>query len=260
MNKLLTIIIPSYRSKILILSHIKKLSNKYKFKIIEDASHCVGAKYKKIPVGSCKYSDITVLSFHPVKIITTGEGGMVLTNNKLLNHKIKILRTSGINKNLSRKKFKKKGKWFYEQQMLGFNYRMNDIEASLGTSQLTKVRRFIKKRNSIAKRYINSFKYYPIQYQKVDGGSLSSYHLFIIRVNKFIRKKIFDKMRKFGFYVNIHYIPIHLQPYYKRLGFKKGMFPNAEKYYNEAISIPIYPNLTNKNQQKIINLLKANLK
>lgn len=242
------------------MSEIKKLSIKYNFKIIEDASHCTGSRYKNLPVGSCKYSDITVFSFHPVKIITTGEGGMILTNNNVLDSKIKILRSSGINKNLSRKKLITKGLWFYEQQMLGYNYRMSDIAAALGLSQSKKINIFIKKRNIIAKRYVKLLKNYPVKFQFINKNSLSSFHLFIIRVNKSLRKELFNKMRKNGYYVNIHYIPIHLQPYYKRLGFKKGMYPLAEKYYNETLSIPIYPDLTKKNQLKIINLIKKTLK
>tara|TARA_B100000470_G_C19781786_1_gene387996 strand:- start:317 stop:1465 length:1149 start_codon:yes stop_codon:yes gene_type:complete len=239
---------------------IKRLSNKYGFKIIEDASHCVGSKYNGYPAGSCKYSDLSVLSFHPVKIITTGEGGMILTNNKNLDKKIKILRTSGINKNVDKKKIKKEGDWYYEQQMLGYNYRMSDIAAALGISQLKKLQNFIKQRNQIALNYRNFLKNLPIEFQHVNKKSLSSYHLFIIRVSSKIRKKLFDKMRKNGFFVNIHYIPIHLQPYYKKLGFKKGMFPVAEKYYKEALSIPIYPNLIKKNQLKIISIIKNILK
>jgi dTDP-4-amino-4,6-dideoxygalactose transaminase len=148
------------------MKEIKKLSNKYNFKIIEDASHCTGSKYNNLPVGNCKYSDISVLSFHPVKIITTGEGGVILTNKKSLNSKVKILRTSGIKKNLSKKKLKNKGTWFYEQQLLGYNYRMSDISAALGLSQIKKINKFVKKRNNIAKMYIESLTNYPIKKYK----------------------------------------------------------------------------------------------
>ena len=235
---------------------IKKLSNKYGFKIIEDASHCVGAKYNFHPVGSCKFSDLTVLSFHPVKIITTGEGGMVLTNNKKLDKKIKILRTSGINKDLKAEKIKKKGIWFYEQQLLGYNYRMSDIAAALGISQLKKVNKFVNDRNLIAKNYKKLLSGYNIKFQEVNKKTFSSYHLFIIRVSSKIRNKLFNTMRKNGLFVNLHYIPIHLHPFYKKLGFKTGMFPVAEKYYKEAISIPIFPNLKIKQQKKIVNIIK----
>ena len=239
---------------------IKNLSNKYGFKIIEDASHCVGAKYNGRPVGSCKYSDLAVLSFHPVKIITTGEGGMILTNNKTLDKKIKILRASGINKNLGQKKIKKEGSWYYEQQMLGYNYRMSDMAAALGISQSKKLKKFVKKRNNIALNYKKFLKNLPVDFQQFNKKYLSSYHLFIIRVSNKIRDKLFNKMRREGFFVNIHYIPIHLQPYYMKLGFKKGMFPVAEKYYKEAISIPIYPNLEKKSQLKVISIIKNILK
>lgn len=239
------------------MKKINSLSKKYGFKIIEDASHCVGSKFRNKFVGSCKYSDISVFSFHPVKIITTGEGGIILTNNKNLNDKVNILRTSGINKNLKKNKILKNGLWFYEQEMLGFNYRMNDISASLGISQMKKLNFFLKKRNQIAQIYIKSLNNYEIKFQLVKKEYYSSYHLFIIRVNKNIRRMLFNKLRKKGYYVNIHYIPIHFHPYYRNLGFKKGMFPNSEKYYDEAISLPIYPNLTKKHLLKIIKIVKS---
>ena len=239
------------------MKKINSLSKKYGFKIIEDASHCVGSKFRNKFVGSCKYSDISVFSFHPVKIITTGEGGIILTNNKNLNDKVNILRTSGINKNLKKNKILKNGLWFYEQEMLGFNYRMNDISASLGISQMKKLNFFLKKRNQIAQIYIKSLNNHEIKFQLVKKEYYSSYHLFIIRVNKNIRRMLFNKLRKKGYYVNIHYIPIHFHPYYRKLGFKKGMFPNSEKYYDEAISLPIYPNLTKKHLLKIIKIVKS---
>ena len=237
------------------MKKINTLSKKYGFKIIEDASHCVGSKLRNKYVGACIYSDISVFSFHPVKIITTGEGGIILTNKKSLNDKVKILRTSGVNKNLKKNKILKNGLWFYEQQMLGFNYRMNDISASLGISQMNKLNFFVKRRNQIAKRYIKNLNNNEVKFQVIKKGYYSSYHLFIIRVDKNIRKRLFNKLRKEGYFVNIHYIPIHLHPYYKKLGFKKGMFPNSEKYYEEAISLPIYPGLSKSHQLNIIKII-----
>ena len=242
------------------MKEIRRLSNKYNFKIIEDASHCTGSKYRNLPVGNCKYSDITVMSFHPVKIITTGEGGMILTNKKILDTRVKILRTSGIQKNLTKAKFSKNGNWFYEQLMLGYNYRMNDLSAALGLSQLKKVNKFVKKRNEIAKIYFKNLKNYPIKFQLINKKIISSYHLFLILVEKSIRKKLFNVLRKHGYYVNIHYIPIHLQPYYKKLGFKKGMFPMAEKYYNQTLSIPIFPDFKKKDQINLIKIIKKTVK
>lgn len=237
------------------MKKINTLSKQYGFKIVEDASHCVGSKLRSKYVGACIYSDITVFSFHPVKIVTTGEGGIILTNKKSLNDKVKILRTSGVNKNLKKNKMLKNGSWFYEQQMLGFNYRMNDISASLGISQMNKLNFFLKKRNQIAKIYIKNLNNNEVKFQVIKKEYYSSYHLFIIRVNKHIRKRLFNKLRKEGYFVNIHYIPIHFHPYYKKLGFKKGMFPNSEKYYEEAISLPIYPSLSKGHQLNIIKII-----
>ena len=259
-NKLPKIIVPVHMAGLSCdMIAIRKLSKKYKFKIIEDASHAIGSMYNGSLVGNCKFSDITVFSFHPVKIITTGEGGVILTNDYKLDKRLKLLRTSGIDKELGRKKLVKKGGWFYEQKLLGFNYRMNDISAALGISQLKKVNQFVKKRNLIASKYRNLLKDFPIKFQKIYSTNYSSHHLFIIRVSKNIRRKLFDTLRGNGFFVNIHYIPIHLQPFYKKLGFKKGTFPEAEKYYNETLSIPIYPNLKFKLQKQVANIIKKTL-
>ena len=259
-KKLPKIIVPVHMAGLSCdMKAIKKLSKKYKFKIIEDASHAIGSRYNGSLVGSCEFSDIAVFSFHPVKIITTGEGGMILTNNFELDRKLKLLRTSGIDKKLDKKKLNKKGQWFYEQKLLGYNYRMNDISAALGISQLKKVGQFVKKRNLIASNYKVLLKDLPIKFQYIDNKNYSSYHLFIIRVPKNIRKKLFNKLRNNGFYVNIHYIPIHLHPFYKKIEFKKGMFPESEKYYNETLSIPIYPNLKLRSLKKVVNIIKKTL-
>lgn len=255
-NKLPKIVIPVHLGGLTCdMKKIYQLSKKYNFKIIEDASHALGASLNKEKVGNCKYSDLTVFSFHPVKIITTGEGGAILTKKEGLFQKLKILRTSGIKKNLDKNKLKKEGAWFYEQVNLGYNYRMNEISSALGNSQLSKVNLFVKKRNFIAKMYIKEFKKMKIQFQKVPKNFYSSYHLFIIRVNKAIRKNLFNYLRKRKYFVNIHYIPIYKHPFYKNK-FRLKKFPESENYYNEAISIPIYPNLKLKEIKKIINIIK----
>ena len=237
------------------------LSKKYKFKIIEDASHSLGGLYKKQKIGSCKWSDVTIFSFHPVKPITTGEGGMALTKNKNIYLKLLKYRNHGITNNYFELKKKINSHCYYEQQLLGFNYRMNDLEASLGISQLKKLNYFVKKRNFIAKRYISKLKNLPIQLPYIEKFNYSTFHLFVIRFKSYLIKdfsynNFFKKLRRNGIGVNLHYLPVHLHPYYKNLGFKKGDFPNSEKYSMEAMSLPIYHKLSMKNQEKTIKLIK----
>ncbi len=240
---------------------IWELSKKFKFKILEDASHSIGATHKKEKTGSCKWSDITVFSFHPVKIITTGEGGMALTNNMNIYNKMKIFRTNGI----SQKKFifkKNKNKpWYYEHQNVGFNYRMNDISAALGISQLKRIKKFIKKRNLIVNKYKEYLKNYPVKFQKIEKYNYSSYHLlpiqFDLNKTKVNYISIFKKFRLKNYFVNLHYMPLHLSPYFKKKGFKKGNFKNSENYANTAISIPIYYDLKNSQIMKISNFIKT---
>ena len=242
------------------LNSLKKLSKKYKFKIIEDASHSFGGKYYSRKVGCSKWSDITVFSFHPVKIITTGEGGAVTTNNIDIFQKVRILRSHGITKDKECFINKNEGDWYYEQQYLGFNYRLTDLQAALGVSQIKRTKEFISKRREISRRYNELLNGLPIITPKQENYSLSSWHLYVIRIKSNLSKKshdeIFHTLREKNILVNLHYIPIHLQPFYKKLGFKKGDFPKAEKYYREAISLPIYYSLSFEEQDYVINTLK----
>lgn len=242
---------------------IFELSKKYGFKIIEDASHSIGASNNGEPVGSCKWSDITIFSFHPVKIITSGEGGVATTNDKYLFKRLNLFRTHGITKNKSDFVSKDTKEWLYEQHELGFNYRMTDIQAALGRSQLKKIDIFIKKRNQIASRYYEFLSGLPLKFQKIDKKIISSFHLFIIRLEEDVKishEVFFKKLRNEGIMVNLHYIPIHLQPYYKQLGFKKGMFIESENYAESAISIPIYPKLSLSEQKFVSKSISKLLK
>ena len=237
---------------------IFKLSKKYNFKIIEDASHSIGAKYKKENVGSCKWSDITVFSFHPVKIITTFEGGAALTNKLEIYKKLKLFSNHGITKKKKDFSNKKKGSWYYEQRVLGLNYRMTDVAASLGISQIKKLNKFVKARNKIANKYEKlldkKFLYLP----NIKKHSQSSFHLYVIKLKdkyNFLHEKLFNFLRQRGLNVNLHYIPVHLHPHYRKFGFKTGIFKNSEKHAKSSISIPIYPNLKEKNVIKISKLI-----
>ena len=239
---------------------LRELSKKYNFFIIEDASHSLGASRKNSRVGSCKWSDITVFSFHPVKMITTAEGGIATTNNKLFYNKMLKLRNHGITRNQKELKTKRLGFWYYEQQCLGFNYRMNEIQAALGLSQLKRLKSFVKKRNLLAKNYNKLIEGLPLSRQKILINNVSSYHLYIVLLDlKKIKKKynhIFNLLRKKGVLVNLHYKPIHLNPFYKVMGFKTGDFPVSEDYGKRAISLPLYINLKFIDQKNIVNILK----
>ena len=244
------------------LEGIYKLSQEYNFKIIEDASHAIGAHYKGEKIGSCRWSDITVFSFHPVKIITTGEGGVALTNDKALSDKLELFRSHGItrNKNL----MTRKGilpPWYYEQLELGFNYRMTDIHAALGIKQLEKIESFLIRRNDIAKSYekrlsSNSNVILP----RVQKDCYSSFHLYVVLLNKKFDQQnhleIFNALRNKGIGVNLHYMPIYLQPFYKDKGFTEGKCPNAEQYSKRAISLPVFPSLTDLDLDNVFKALE----
>jgi len=227
---------------------IYELSKKFHFKIIEDASHAVGAKYRDLPVGSCKYSDICVFSFHPVKIITSAEGGAILTNSPEIDNRVKSYRSHGITKDVEKFKNSSEGPWYYEQHSLGFNYRMNDLQAALGLNQLQRLDSITLKRNDLANIYKEMLEGLPIEFQKIIDHSFSSYHLLSIRIKtdqvQQKKKYLFESLLRMGIGVNLHYIPIYRQPYYAQFGFNYKNFPNAEKYYDQAITLPLYPNLS----------------
>ena len=239
---------------------IKALADEYGFKIIEDASHATGADYKNTKVGSCRYSDMTVFSFHPVKIVTTGEGGVVLTNNKELYEKLKLYRSHGITRDSDLMTQEADGPWYYQQIELGFNYRMTDMQASLGCSQMDSLDEFVARRRYLVKRYNEKLKNLPLRTPYQDEATNPSWHIYIIRVDftkvKLSKKEIFARMRDRGIVLNLHYIPVHTQPYYQKLGFQKGDFPVSEKYYEEAITLPLYYDLTDEQQDEVIEALK----
>ena len=239
---------------------IHDLSQRYSFKIIEDASHAIGGRYQGEPIGNGRYSDITVFSFHPVKIITTGEGGMALTNDKELADKMLLFRSHGITRDEHLMTRLIDGPWYYEQVALGLNYRMTDIQAALGVSQMQRLSSFVARRHELAKRYHQLLQDLPITLPWQHLDNYSAYHLYVIRLelNKIDKThlEVFKGIREAGILVNVHYIPVHLQPYYRALGFARGQFPHAEQYYKEAISLPMYPTLTDAQQDKVVATLR----
>jgi len=240
---------------------IKKLSIKYGFKIMEDASHAIGSSIDDIKTGSCKYSDLCVFSFHPVKIITTGEGGVITTNNEALAERIQLFRSHGITRNPSMLENQDEGPWFYEQHLLGYNYRLTDIQAALGLSQLKQLKNFIEKRNDLAQLYTESLLGLPINFQKISPSNYSSYHLFVLVIDPALTSKqridLFKHLHNDQISANVHYIPIHLQPYYVSQGFKKGDFPISEKYYNNAITVPLFPSMTSQMFDQVTNSIQS---
>jgi len=240
------------------MKEIYELSKKYGFKIIEDASHAIGGKYQGGMIGNCKYSDITIFSFHPVKIITSGEGGMALTNNAALADKMRSLRSHGITRNSKDMINKADGDWYYEQVSLGYNYRMSDIHASLGFSQLNRLEDFIKYRHKVVKYYSELLQDFPLILPKEASGS--SWHLYVVKVDKentkITRKELFNKLGKSGVGVNVHYIPVHTQPFFMEKGFRWGDYPIAEEYYENSLSLPIFYSLSKREQQNIAGFLQ----
>lgn len=243
---------------------IFELCEQYNVRIIEDASHAIGGNYESRPIGNNQYCDITVFSFHPVKIITSAEGGMALTNNQALYQQMKLYLSHGVTRE-GLDSETSEYPWYYEQQALGFNYRMSDLHAALGLSQLNKVDAFIKDRNRLAENYLKQISSDPVLQSEITAVTPSSdcysaYHLFIVRLKQADKRTdVFNKLRANNIGVNVHYIPICNQPYYRQLGFKPADFPNAQKYYESAISLPLYPSLTSEQQQDILSTLKEAL-
>jgi len=238
------------------MKEIWALSKEYGFKIVEDACHALGGEYLSKKVGSCEYSDMAVFSFHPVKMITTGEGGAIMTNDKGLDDKIALLRSHGITKDVSQFKNESDGDWYYEQQALGFNYRLTDIQAALGISQLKRLDSFVVKRREIAKRYLSELQDITLPYQHPDTNS--SWHLFVIQVKN--RKAIQQQLKGQGIGSQIHYIPVVSQPYYQDMGHNIKQYPATDVYYQSALSIPLYCNFSSVEQELVISSIKALLR
>lgn len=243
------------------MKSIYALSKKYGFKIIEDASHAIGGKYKGEPIGNCRYSDITIFSFHPVKIITTGEGGVAVTNDAALVKHLRLLRSHGISSTLDDMQPRPAQEiWNYQQIDLGFNYRMTDIQAALGLSQVQRLDEFVTKRHAIAQRYDNMLSDLPVLTPWQHESGYSAYHLYVIRLKldkiNIPQRQVYNALREADILVNLHYIPVYRQPYYEKMGFKADYCPQAEHYYSEAISIPLYPGLTEVQQDYVVNMLR----
>ena len=238
---------------------IHRLGQRYGFRIIEDASHAVGGRYLEHPVGSCEYSDITVFSFHPVKVITTGEGGMALTNDEGLAERMRLLRSHGVTRDSEKMTHAPDGEWYYQQVALGFNYRMTDLQAALGRSQLSRLDRFVARRRELAARYDELLACLPATPLQQHPDAHSSHHLYIVRVAAVQHPSVFSALRRAGIGVNLHYIPVHTQPYYRQKGFGAGDFPAAEAYYREAISLPLYPALEQVQQDTVVSVLREAL-
>lgn len=243
------------------MAGIHALGQRYGFKIIEDASHAIGGRYRGEPIGNCRYSDITVFSFHPVKIITTGEGGMALTNDAQLAKRMQLLRSHGITREATDMTHEPDGPWYYQQIDLGFNYRMTDIQAALGLSQMRRLDEFVAKRHVIAGRYDQMLSDLPVVTPWQHPDSYSGMHLYVIRLQlektQRSHRQIFESLRESGIGVNLHYIPVYRQPYFEGLGFNRGHCWESEQYYAEAISLPIYPGLTEPQQVQVVDVLRA---
>jgi UDP-4-amino-4,6-dideoxy-N-acetyl-beta-L-altrosamine transaminase len=244
------------------MHEIGQLARKYKFKVVEDASHATGASYAGAPVGS-DHSDIAVFSFHAVKIITTGEGGMVTTNDFGTAQRLRLFRSHGISKENQSMQHEPDGPWYHEQTVLGYNYRMTDIQAAIGTSQLRRLKEFQSVRGALVRRYDSKLQNLPLILPLSSGDRISAWHLYVVEVDssctKKSRKEVFQSLRGEGIGVNVHYIPIHTQPFYSGLGFKRGDYPAAERYYSQAISLPLFPAMTEAQQNRVIAALESAL-
>lgn len=262
-NRLPKIVIPvHFAGEPCDMAAIHALSQQYGFKVIEDASHAIGGKYHKQPIGNCEFSDITVFSFHPVKIITTAEGGLATTNDPALAQKMQLLRSHGITRDANLMTDEPDGGWYYQQIDLGFNYRMTELQGALGVSQMNYLDDFVTRRHQLAKRYDELLTDLPIMLPYRNPANYSGFHLYPIQLTADsgkTRKQVFDSLRAQNIGVNVHYIPVHTQPYYAKLGFKQGDFPHAERYYAQAISLPLYYDLSEASQTQVVDALKIAL-
>lgn len=242
---------------------IHALSQRYGFKIIEDASHAIGGKYQGEFIGNSRYSDITVFSFHPVKIITTAEGGMALTNDDELASKMALLRSHGITRDPAQMTHEADGPWYYQQIDLGFNYRMTELQAALGVTQMERLDQYVARRHQLARRYDDLLTDLPVTTPWQHADSYSGLHLYVIRLQldqiQKTHRQVFESLREQGIGVNLHYIPVHMQPHYERMGFEPADFPQAQVYYKEAISIPMFQTMTDEQQDEVIKALKHSL-
>lgn len=242
---------------------IGALGERYGFKIVEDASHAIGADYRGGKVGDCRFSDLCVFSFHPVKIVTTGEGGLVTTKEPELAVRLAELRSHGMTRDPARMEGPSEGPWFYEQITLGMNYRITDIQAALGSSQMRRLDEFVARRRTLAARYDELLGNLPLTCPWQDPDGRSAFHLYPIRVREeqvgAPRRVVFDRLRKLGIGVNVHYIPVHLQPYYRRLGFGPGLCPEAESYYSEAITLPLFAGMSDEEQSTVVEAVRSAL-
>lgn len=242
------------------MAAIHALGKRFGFKIVEDASHAIGGKYRNEFIGNCRYSDITVFSFHPVKIITTAEGGMALTNNKALAERMSLLRSHGITRDNSLMTRESDGPWYYQQIDLGFNYRITELQAALGVSQMQRLDAYVARRHELARRYDALLQGLPLVTPWQHPDAYSGFHLYVIRLQLTesgkTHRNIFEALREKGIGVNLHYIPVHTQPYYEQMGFKKGDYPEAEQYYAQAISLPMYQSLTDAQQDEVVAAIK----
>ncbi|EIY9462294.1 UDP-4-amino-4,6-dideoxy-N-acetyl-beta-L-altrosamine transaminase [Vibrio vulnificus] len=246
------------------MAAIAKLAKVYNFKVIEDASHAIGGKYQGLPIGNCEYSDITVFSFHPVKIVTTAEGGAVMTNQKALSDKMTLLRSHGITRDPEQMEGESHGGWYYQQIDLGFNYRMTELQAALGVSQMQRLDDFVAARHHLANRYNRLLQSLPVVLPYQLENTYSGLHLYVIRLRldklSLTHKEVFDALRGKGIGVNLHYIPVHTQPYYEKMGFREGDFPESERYYREAISLPMFHTMSTDQQDEVVRVLSEVLK
>ena len=240
------------------MAEIQTLAQRYGFRVIEDASHALGGNYRGLPVGSCQYADITVFSFHPVKSITTGEGGALVCKDRALADRAGMLRSHGITRDPSTLSDDSQGGWYYEQLELGFNYRMTDLQAALGLSQLNRLDSFVARRRQLARQYDERLQGLPLQKPWQHPGSESAYHLYPVRFDggAETRRQVFDSLACAGIRSQVHYIPVHLQPFYRERGFRRGDFPESERYYDGALSLPLFPRLSAGEQDKVVRVLE----